>query len=822
MTNNKMLQFKFDADVSSAKKQIESLTKQLKDLEREQKAFERTGKGADNSAKIKETNAALAAQKKVLEDARTGYQVLTNEMNRSEESAMKLKQGLSGVQQNIIYIARDAPYGLMGVMNNIETLTDSVLRLKTQTQAAGKEMSAFQIISQGIAATLTSPAGLLALVGILALQFGDKLGGAIDKLTGGLLTTLKFQLQEVGKALGFINNRADAFKENLVENFGNRTNLSNIDDAIKAIELLSASRRLDTNARIALKNLLGEAKNYREKLQGQRAQNILLTGIAPDERRAIENRFAIQEGNANRIVNNQERKNALLSIEIARSEELFEFDLKRARLAGDRDKELQLQAEREKELGELARKSIELDNEKSLRAIEVKKQELETIVSITEKAAKDVKNIPFFGGLLGNELFDRAETLRQQMLELDLRERRINQTPTNETAMRSKFLSESLQRRRDFNQSNQKGVSLDQVSAGLRRNADLMISADEIEMQKELVAVESNERAKAEIVKKYALKKIEIQRELLEVQMRLFEGDKARTDALQIEMNRLEAQEIALKKGASSDSNKALEGFLQGLPSAFTSALEQQMQYNSEAARLERERTAESIAEEKTRIDEQKRLREEEYQKSLGDINYLLETNQISQAEANRRTLKAEEKRVKEGEEIRKRETEIARREQALQSENLAAAVAQNVANLAIQFAAQLAINEAQQGRLNLITLPFTIGLITAGAALFSSVLGGLVQRPRTSFAEGRMFPTETNLGGVMVGDGTKAGVPINMEALLNASQLRDFGEAYSERRNAQSAQPAVINVTIQTKLDATKLVEEFEEQKVFYRQLRV
>jgi hypothetical protein len=252
-------------------------------------------------------------------------------------------------------------------------------------------------------------------------------------------------------------------------------------------------------------------------------------------------------------------------------------------------------------------------------------------------------------------------------------------------------------------------------------------------------------------------------------------------------------------------------GFLKAFGDSFAKAIEQQINFNSKAAALERERTRQQLEEERRRISERRALLQKEYEDIVSIVNEQVGAQQISQAEAARRLSEFEKKRVDELEELKRRETEIAEREHRLQSQSFAKMVMVNLTNSMVQLLAQMLVAEAIGGRLNLLTAALVVPATIAATSAIRAMLEGMM----ASYAEGRMFDRPTMISAV-VGDAQRAGQPVNFEALLNAAQLAEFGRRYAMERE----QAVVVN--IRTELNATKLVEVFEEQKVVYQKLRM
>ncbi len=236
------------------------------------------------------------------------------------------------------------------------------------------------------------------------------------------------------------------------------------------------------------------------------------------------------------------------------------------------------------------------------------------------------------------------------------------------------------------------------------------------------------------------------------------------------------------------------------------------LEFNSEAARIERERKEESIRIERERLNEIKAMNEQEYSERLSRIQRALNEGQITQAEANQRFLDAEKKRSKEVEEIKRKEIDLDREQQRLRAQHHAAATAVIIANTALQFAAEYVLQYLRQTGDVFGSLVIAAG-ITAISGVVSSQLQGMIQQP--SFASGAMFDKPTSLPfGAVVGDGRKAGSPVDMEVILNAVQLAEFGRVYMARNRMGKMVNVTIPVTVnvQTKASQYDVVLAYEE----------
>lgn len=119
--------------------------------------------GADNKeaiSKLKQTDAEL---KKV---ASSALQTGQNVARGSNQAANALT--------NLGRVAQDAPFGFIGIQNNLNPLLESFQRLKAETGSTGNAL-------KSLAGSLIGPAGLglaLSVGGALLVAFGDKLTSA--------------------------------------------------------------------------------------------------------------------------------------------------------------------------------------------------------------------------------------------------------------------------------------------------------------------------------------------------------------------------------------------------------------------------------------------------------------------------------------------------------------------------------------------------------------------------------------------------------------------------------------------------------------------
>mgnify|MGYP005836800487 CR=1 FL=1 len=201
----------------------------------------------------------------------------------------------------------------------------------------------------------------------------------------------------------------------------------------------------------------------------------------------------------------------------------------------------------------------------------------------------------------------------------------------------------------------------------------------------------------------------------------------------------------------------------------------------------------------------------QEYSNALSSIQNALNNNQISQAEANERFLKAEKKRSKESEDIKRKEIELDKEQQRLRAQNSASSTAAIIANTAIQFAAEYVLVYLKS-----TGDPFSSLIVAPGISAITGVLlsqlQGMIQQP--SFATGAIFNEPTLLPfGARVGDGKKSGSPVDMEALLNTVQLAEFGRRYSEKNSKNTINLSIpVSVNAQTQASQYDIVLAYED----------
>jgi hypothetical protein len=80
-------------------------------------------------------------------------------------------------------IIQDAPFGILGVANNITFLAEQLAVLREKTIASGKSFSTFKAIGEGVASLFTSPIGLISLFTSLAILLKDTFAPVLEFIT---------------------------------------------------------------------------------------------------------------------------------------------------------------------------------------------------------------------------------------------------------------------------------------------------------------------------------------------------------------------------------------------------------------------------------------------------------------------------------------------------------------------------------------------------------------------------------------------------------------------------------------------------------------
>lgn len=256
---------------------------------------------------------------------------LLNAQDRLKNSSANLNTNLRGTNNTLLNLGRviqDAPFGILGVANNIDPLVNSFQNLGKEAGGSGKALKA-------MLAGLTGPAGLaigVSAVTSLMIAYGDDILEFFTKPTldaEEASSAFTKQLKEQSDALNQIAGNKKASLE------ANKTELSVIQEQIKALEemnkqtkeSISTAQQGVENARRGTgiesektKNLKQEAliqseilKQLRDKsqiIQGEIAGQDLFNRLNGDQKKILDD-----------IVNSREK-----SIELIKEAKAIEFE----------------------------------------------------------------------------------------------------------------------------------------------------------------------------------------------------------------------------------------------------------------------------------------------------------------------------------------------------------------------------------------------------------------------------------------------------------------------------------------------------------------
>ena len=157
---------------------VTDLQSQLQKAENLLKQFEAALKKATNVGEINYLNNSIKT-------LNTTISTLGQQMNKVGRPAADATNALG----NLSRVAQDAPYGFIGIANNLNPLLDSFQRLSKESGGAGGAL-------KSMVAGLTGPAGIgiaLGVVSSLVVAFGDDIGNFITEKMQGLGETFTLE-----------------------------------------------------------------------------------------------------------------------------------------------------------------------------------------------------------------------------------------------------------------------------------------------------------------------------------------------------------------------------------------------------------------------------------------------------------------------------------------------------------------------------------------------------------------------------------------------------------------------------------------------------
>lgn len=253
------LEVEIGADNSEFKKKIAETEVDLKKLSNEK--FERIKLGLDT----KQVGAEIKDIKKHLNDLKT---TVKDTGNSFATATPKIANGGNALMQ-FSRIAQDAPFGIMGIGNNITATAESFGHLKNQTGSAGGALKA-------IASSMMGTGGILLAVSLVTTgltimaQKGITVGDVFNKITGSF--------DEFGASLKKINDEA---AKSAIEETG----------AIKGLISIAQNETLARKNRIAaVDELQSKYPAYFGNLTKEQVMTKDLTGTVNELSKALINR----------------------------------------------------------------------------------------------------------------------------------------------------------------------------------------------------------------------------------------------------------------------------------------------------------------------------------------------------------------------------------------------------------------------------------------------------------------------------------------------------------------------------------------------------
>jgi hypothetical protein len=149
------------------------------------KQFEAALKKATNVGEINYLNGQV-------KNLNTTISALGQQMNKVGKPAGDATNALT----NLSRVAQDAPYGFIGIANNLNPLLESFQRLQKETGSAGGAL-------KSMVAGLSGPAGIgiaLGVVSSLVVAFGDEIGKFISDSVNGLGKSFQLESEIITKA----------------------------------------------------------------------------------------------------------------------------------------------------------------------------------------------------------------------------------------------------------------------------------------------------------------------------------------------------------------------------------------------------------------------------------------------------------------------------------------------------------------------------------------------------------------------------------------------------------------------------------------------
>jgi hypothetical protein len=186
------------ADVQEAVRAVKALAKEA---------------GAAGVTISKSLSSGLAPAATGLNKVQQAAQQLNNTLPKTSAAFKNIIPGSNQATQSLINLSRvaqDAPFGFIGIANNLNPLLESFQRLKAETGSSAGSLTALR-------SALVGPAGIglaLGVVSSLLIKFGGDIFGAGNNVTDAEVSNLRYAsslkkieeaLEDFGTGLDFIN-----------------------------------------------------------------------------------------------------------------------------------------------------------------------------------------------------------------------------------------------------------------------------------------------------------------------------------------------------------------------------------------------------------------------------------------------------------------------------------------------------------------------------------------------------------------------------------------------------------------------------------------
>lgn len=229
---------------------------ELQKAENELKQFQNALKKTTDVKALEQLNAQILQTQRTVSTLRGSMQTVANSSNQASNSVLNLSR-----------VVQDAPFGFIGIANNINPLIEGFGRLKKETGSTGSAFSA-------LVGAVSGPAGLglgVAAVTSLLVVFGDKLkfGKENTEQLAASVGDLKSRVDATTLSIKSFNDEIDFTRKLATIEYGNNwdeytrkinnANGASIDISTKLVklrkeipgledELTAANRALDTFA----------------------------------------------------------------------------------------------------------------------------------------------------------------------------------------------------------------------------------------------------------------------------------------------------------------------------------------------------------------------------------------------------------------------------------------------------------------------------------------------------------------------------------------------------------------------------------------------